>query len=58
MVSAWVHPRVCGEAEIVTSPIVSKEGSIPACAGKPQGFRGGRLEGGVHPRVCGEAVGP
>ena len=34
------------------------EGSIPACAGKPAGWRVATEVRRVHPRVCGEAAGP
>ncbi len=49
-----VHPRVCGEAEMLRNRLPRCAGSIPACAGKPQTARRSR-QPGVHPRVCGEA---
>ena len=53
---AKVYPRVCGgtmvakDLQLVESP----RGSIPACAGEPNGGqRGHRCMGEVYPRVCG-----
>ena len=47
-------PRVRGSPSASASPAVPR-GSIPACAGKPDGHRVGRARQRVHPRVCGEA---
>ena len=53
--SGKVYPRGGGGAVEVRRAFVEVLGSIPACAGKPEGHR--RLQDcrSVHPRVCGEA---
>ena len=50
-------PRVRGNRRrvLVECP---QGGSIPACAGKPEGIKGQRPGSQVHPRVCGETAWP
>ena len=48
-------PRVRGSLGYAVGRLV-REGSIPACAGKPSTLITYRSTTGVHPRVCGEAA--
>ena len=48
-------PRVRGSRHRAARPGVVAR-SIPACAGKPSGWRGRGCRMEVHPRVCGEAL--
>ena len=48
-------PRVRGSRVRQSEP-AARDGSIPACAGKPRRLAARGPTGGVHPRVCGEAA--
>ena len=48
-------PRVLG-SHCRPPPNMDREGSIPACAGKPLARAARRRTFQVHPRVCGEAL--
>ena len=47
-----LSPRVRGN-RLLEAALDLKPGSIPACAGEPQGYRAGSGEAWVYPRVCG-----
>ena len=47
-----LSPRVRGNRGVCRQPRI-QSGSIPACAGEPGGFAGGRVRHRVYPRVCG-----
>ena len=49
-----VHPRVCGEHDVVAGLSLGVERFIPACAGNTFVGAGIPSESAVHPRVCGE----
>ena len=48
-------PRVRGNRPAAL-PRLFRQGSIPACAGKPSMVAGDRARRAVHPRVCGETL--
>ena len=50
-----LSPRVRG-SHLPTKPLFDGAGSIPACAGEPQGLPGPLGPGPVYPRVCGGAA--
>ena len=47
-----LSPRVRGNPAAVNVS-ASSSGSIPACAGEPEGNRGCKTDNKVYPRVCG-----
>ena len=55
--ASGLSPRVRGNQWHIPCHQI-EPGSIPACAGKPQGTRGTRRFLRVYPRVCGETEGP